>query len=140
MARAALGLGIRELADASQTSTDTILRLERGETLRPRTVAAVRQALEAAGVLFIPEDRHGPGVRLLRTSAIEGALAALVELHANDAQLDRVEVIAAGFSAEDRDAIAAAFGNRAWGEPRREADARGCEIQDRLVFPERFHS
>ena len=64
MARAALGLGVRELAAAAGVSTDTIVRFEKGETLQARTVAAIRQALEAAGVDFIPENGGGPGVRL----------------------------------------------------------------------------
>jgi transcriptional regulator with XRE-family HTH domain len=64
MARAATGLGIRELASASGVSADTISRLERGETLHPRTIAAIRTALEAAGVEFIEQNGGGPGVRL----------------------------------------------------------------------------
>lgn len=64
MARAALGLGIRELAGASGVSPDTIVRLEKGEALQARTVAAIRSTLEAAGVEFIEEDGGGPGVRL----------------------------------------------------------------------------
>jgi hypothetical protein len=38
--------------------------MEGGETLRPRTVSAIRAALEAAGVDFIDENGGGPGVRL----------------------------------------------------------------------------
>jgi transcriptional regulator with XRE-family HTH domain len=64
MARAALNLGVRELADAAEVSTNTITRLERGETLYPRTLAAIRVALESAGVEFIPENGGGAGVRL----------------------------------------------------------------------------
>jgi transcriptional regulator with XRE-family HTH domain len=65
MARAALGLGVRELAVKSDVSTDTIVRYERGDaTIRPRTVAALRAALEAAGIEFIDQDGGGPGVRL----------------------------------------------------------------------------
>jgi transcriptional regulator with XRE-family HTH domain len=64
MARAALDLGVRELAVAANVSTNTITRLERGESLYPRTVAAIRAALEAAGVLFIEENGGGPGVQL----------------------------------------------------------------------------
>ena len=66
MARAALGLGVRELADRAKVSPDTIARLERGEELRERTVDAIRGALEAAGVEFIPENGGGAGVRLKR--------------------------------------------------------------------------
>ena len=62
MARAATGLGIRELATAAQVSADTVVRLERGEVLKPRTVEAIRAALEAAGVVFTNGDE--PGVKL----------------------------------------------------------------------------
>ena len=64
MARAATGLGIRELAAAASVSPDTVARLERGEDLRPATVAAIRAALEAAGAEFIAENGGGAGVRL----------------------------------------------------------------------------
>ena len=64
MARAALNLGVREVAALAQVSTNTITRLERGEALYPRTVAAIRAALEAAGVEFIAENGGGAGVRL----------------------------------------------------------------------------
>jgi transcriptional regulator with XRE-family HTH domain len=64
MARAALGWGVRELATAAKVSGDTVNRLERGERLRERTLAAVRAAMEAAGVVFITENGGGPGVRL----------------------------------------------------------------------------
>lgn len=67
MARAALGLGVRDLAAAAGVSTDTVSRLERGEELLPRTVTAIRAALEAAGVAFMADGEvvpGGPGVRL----------------------------------------------------------------------------
>lgn len=66
MARAALGLGVRDLAVAASISPNTVARLERGEELKPSTLAAIRAALEAAGVEFIPENGGGPGVRLRR--------------------------------------------------------------------------
>jgi transcriptional regulator with XRE-family HTH domain len=62
MARAALGLGVRELADLAKVSPDTVARLERGEELRERTVDAIRAALEAAGVEFTNGGQ--PGVRM----------------------------------------------------------------------------
>jgi transcriptional regulator with XRE-family HTH domain len=68
MARAALGWGVRELASAAEISGDTLNRLEKGAALRPRTVAAVRHALEAAGVEFLPED----GVRLKGPTSSSG--------------------------------------------------------------------
>lgn len=69
MARAALNLGVRDVAQAAGVSTNTVTRLERGEELLPRTVAAVRSALEAAGVVFMDEGQSidgGPGVRLTK--------------------------------------------------------------------------
>lgn len=64
MARAALGLGVRDLAKAAGVSPDTVSRLERGEELKPSTVAAIQAAFEAAGVIFVEENGEGPGVRL----------------------------------------------------------------------------
>lgn len=64
MARAATGLGVRELAALAGVAQGTISRLERGEELRESTVAAIKAALEAAGVEFIPENGGGAGVRL----------------------------------------------------------------------------
>jgi len=64
MARAALELGIRDLAGLASVSTNTITRFERGEPLKERTIAAIRAALEAAGVEFIAENGGGAGVRL----------------------------------------------------------------------------
>ena len=64
MARAALQLGVRELAAMARVAPATISRLERGEPLYPRTLEAIRAALEATGVEFIPENGGGVGVRL----------------------------------------------------------------------------
>ena len=64
MARAATGLGVRELALQAQVSPNTIARLERGEAMRESTIAAIRAALETAGVEFIDANGGGPGVRL----------------------------------------------------------------------------
>ena len=64
MARAALGVGVRELAELAKVSPDTVARFERGEELRERTVDALRIALESAGVEFIAENGGGAGVRL----------------------------------------------------------------------------
>ena len=68
MARAALGRGVRDLASAAKVSPDTVARLERGESLYPRTVEAIRAALESAGVEFIEENGGGPGVRLRKAA------------------------------------------------------------------------
>ena len=67
MARAAVGLGIRELAAAAKVSMDTVARFERGEELKERTVEALQRALEAAGVEFTNGEQ--PGVRLSKAAA-----------------------------------------------------------------------
>ncbi len=71
MARAALQLGVRDAAAMAEVSPNTIARLERGESLYPRTLDAIRAALEAAGVEFIAENGGGAGVRL-RKAGLEG--------------------------------------------------------------------
>ncbi|CAI9121283.1 XRE family transcriptional regulator [Acetobacteraceae bacterium LMG 32668] len=47
------------MAEAAQVSPTTITRLERGEDLYPRTIEAIRAALESAGVEFVPENGGG---------------------------------------------------------------------------------
>ena len=65
MARVALSWGVRDLAAAAKVSPNTVARLERGETLNPRTLGVIRAALEAAGIEFIPQNGGGGvGVRL----------------------------------------------------------------------------
>ena len=68
MARGALGLGIRDLAASAKVSVDTVLRFERGEELKERTIEAIRRALEAAGVEFLNGDQ--PGVRLRKGAEV----------------------------------------------------------------------
>ncbi len=66
-ARALLRWEQKELADACSVSLPSIKRLEtqRGElAAQPRTVDAIRNALEAAGVIFIDQNGNGYGVRL----------------------------------------------------------------------------
>ena len=62
MARAALRIGVLELAAMAKVATGTITRLEAGETLKPRTLEAIQQAFEKAGIEFIDGDK--PGVRV----------------------------------------------------------------------------
>ena len=66
MARAALAIGVQDLAVMAGVSPDAVFRLENGERLHQRTVIAIREALELAGVEFIDENGGGPGVRLRR--------------------------------------------------------------------------
>ena len=73
MARAALQIGVRDLAAAAKVSPATIVRFEAGGDLKERTVDAIRAALESAGVIFIEENGEGPGVRLRKPQAGEQA-------------------------------------------------------------------
>ena len=68
MARAALLLGVRDLADKSGVSAMTVTRFENGRSAgSAETQDALKTALEAAGVEFIAENGGGPGVRLRKT-------------------------------------------------------------------------
>jgi transcriptional regulator with XRE-family HTH domain len=66
MARAALGWGVRELAEKAGVTANTVTRIENGSDAKQSTVAALRAALESAGVEFIPETGGGAGVRLAK--------------------------------------------------------------------------
>jgi ribosome-binding protein aMBF1 (putative translation factor) len=72
MARAALGLGVRELAAVAKVSVDTVARFERGEELKERTIDALQRALEGAGIKLIDENGGGPGVRLRKRQQKKG--------------------------------------------------------------------
>jgi transcriptional regulator with XRE-family HTH domain len=66
--RALLGWSQLDLAKAASVGVATVRRLEAAETQirgSAETVWKIQQALEAAGVEFIPEEAgRGPGVRL----------------------------------------------------------------------------
>jgi transcriptional regulator with XRE-family HTH domain len=65
MARAALQLGVRELAEMAGVATATIMRFEKERGgLNTATTAKLKAALEAAGIVFIEQNGNGPGVRL----------------------------------------------------------------------------
>ena len=69
-ARALLRWSALDLAEASKVGVATIRRVEVVEGEIPVTLAneaALRKALEAAGVEFIDENGGGPGVRLRKS-------------------------------------------------------------------------
>lgn len=68
MARAAMGWGVRELAERAGVTANTITRIENGSDARQSTIDALRAALEQAGVIFVAENGEGPGVRLRKRS------------------------------------------------------------------------
>ena len=66
-ARAIIKLEQAELAKRSGVSVPTIRRMEGGDgPLKGHydNVSAIIRELEAAGVIFVPENGEGPGVRL----------------------------------------------------------------------------
>jgi transcriptional regulator with XRE-family HTH domain len=68
MARAALKLGVREVAELAEVAPMTISRIENGQSSgQGETLAKIRRALERAGVEFIAENGGGAGVRLKKT-------------------------------------------------------------------------
>jgi transcriptional regulator with XRE-family HTH domain len=60
-----LGWSQGELAASAKVSRPTVVDFERGARMpHQNNLSALRSALEAAGVEFIPENGGGPGVRL----------------------------------------------------------------------------
>jgi transcriptional regulator with XRE-family HTH domain len=62
MARAALGIGVRELAALADVAVSTVSRFEAGQNVHTRSVDSMRDALEKGGVEFTNDDQ--PGVKL----------------------------------------------------------------------------
>lgn len=66
--RAARGLiewSQERLAEAAHLGLSTVRDFERGRRVPTHNnLAAIRSALEAAGVIFVAENGEGPGVRL----------------------------------------------------------------------------
>ncbi|RWK92095.1 MAG: XRE family transcriptional regulator [Mesorhizobium sp.] len=62
-----LGWSQSELAEAARVSRATVVDFERGLRIPHRNnLVAIREALEAAGIQFIPENGGGAGVRLTK--------------------------------------------------------------------------
>jgi len=64
MARAALKWGVRDLAERSGVNPNTVSRIETGGGVQVSSLEKLVDALEAAGIEFIPENGGGVGVRL----------------------------------------------------------------------------
>lgn len=67
MGRAALGWGVRELAEKAGVTANTISRIEGGADSKASTLDAIRAAFEEAGLTFLADGElkdGGPGVRL----------------------------------------------------------------------------
>ena len=64
MARAAIGWGVRELAEKAGVTANTVTRIENGADAKQSTMNRLQHALEIAGIELIDENGGGPGVRL----------------------------------------------------------------------------
>ncbi len=76
-ARSLLGMRQSELAKAASISVPTLKRMEGADGEAPgyrNNIEAVRRALEAAGVEFIDQNGHGPGVRLTSPVMVQRSL------------------------------------------------------------------
>jgi transcriptional regulator with XRE-family HTH domain len=71
MARAAIGWGVRELAEKAGVTANTVTRIENGADAKQSTINALQRALEAAGIEFTNGDQ--PGVRLTKAAAAGSA-------------------------------------------------------------------
>lgn len=70
-ARAMIDMTQPQLAAAAGFGLSTVVDFERARRQVPEaTVAAIRVALEAAGVIFVAENGEGPGVRLRKNSDV----------------------------------------------------------------------
>jgi transcriptional regulator with XRE-family HTH domain len=67
-ARALLNWTVRDLAERAGVHRNTVSRTETDATGPGHATAAIRNALEAAGVIFVDENGEGPGVRLRKNS------------------------------------------------------------------------
>lgn len=71
-ARTLIGMTQPTLAGRAKISVPTLKRMEASEGPAPgmsNNVAAIRAALESAGVIFVESNGEGPGVRLRRAGA-----------------------------------------------------------------------
>lgn len=72
MARAALGWGVRDLAEKAGVTANTVTRIENGADAKQSTIDAMRKVMETAGVIFIPANGEDVGVRLRKVEKGSG--------------------------------------------------------------------
>ena len=64
-ARGIVNWSVRDLAENAGVHRNTVTNIETGRVeTTSETLTAIRAALEAAGVVFLPENGNGPGVAL----------------------------------------------------------------------------
>ena len=88
-ARAILGWSQDQLAEAAKVARATVADFERGSRMPVQNnLAAMRSALETGGVLFIPGNGDGPGVRL-RGGRLDECVSDLVQIGLRRQSKDR---------------------------------------------------
>lgn len=73
-ARALVRWTVEDLAKAARVGVMTVRRAEAIDgptTMLTNNLAAIRAALEGAGVIFVEENGEGPGVRLRKAGALD---------------------------------------------------------------------
>lgn len=75
-ARGLLNWTVRDLAVKSGVHRNTITRVETEATAPGHSLAAIRAALESAGVIFVDENGEGPGVRLRKATPAASSIPA----------------------------------------------------------------
>ena len=76
-ARALVRWSAKDLAERSGVSLNTVQRMEAADGIPgglTKTLAAIRAALESAGVIFIASNGDGPGVRLRKEGGGDNTL------------------------------------------------------------------
>ena len=69
-ARGLIDFDQANLASSANLSRNTIVDFEKGKRVpNVNNLAAIRAALESAGVIFVDENGEGPGVRLRKAGA-----------------------------------------------------------------------
>lgn len=63
MARAALGWTTVELARHADVNANTVTKFENGGNVTIETIAKLKAAFDKAGILWVPENGGGEGVR-----------------------------------------------------------------------------
>jgi transcriptional regulator with XRE-family HTH domain len=64
MARAAIRLSVRDVAERLAISPNTLTKVEAGGSSYRSTLATLRRFYEGEGLVFVEGDGMGPGVRL----------------------------------------------------------------------------
>ena len=64
LGRTALGISVRDLAQKTGVTANTISRFENGSDALGSTIQKLQDYLEKAGIEFIPANGGGVGVRL----------------------------------------------------------------------------